>query len=76
MAWTDDANCVGEDPSLFYPQLGNQHTVIKAKKICKPCTVRSKCLADALRRRERYGIWGMMTVSEREGFLYRLRHTG
>ncbi len=37
-----------------------------AKAICKRCTVRSECLADALKHNEKTGVWGGMGEDERE----------
>lgn len=40
-----------------------------AKAICRSCPIRSRCLNAAMANEEEFGIWGGMTVDERE--LYR-----
>lgn len=60
--WQDQANCLGVDPDIFYPERGESHE--EAKKVCNGCIVRADCLSYALQRREKYGIWG--GTSERE----------
>ena len=39
--------------------------VRRAKQICGRCGLRAECLADALRRDERHGVWGGLTELER-----------
>ena len=39
--------------------------VRRAKQICGRCGVRAGCLADALRRDERHGVWGGLTELKR-----------
>jgi hypothetical protein len=39
------------------------------KKICRACPVRAHCLAGALARRERFGLWGGLTPNERAALL-------
>ena len=60
--WRDHANCRGLDPDLFYPERGA--STREAKAVCQGCVVREECLEFALRRGEKFGIWG--GTSERE----------
>lgn len=60
--WTEQANCVGVDQDLFFPERGE--TTREAKAICAGCEVRFECLEAALARGEKFGIWG--GASERE----------
>lgn len=60
--WQALANCLGVDPELFFPERGA--STREAKAVCKGCVVREACLAYALRRGERHGVWG--GTSERE----------
>jgi WhiB family redox-sensing transcriptional regulator len=55
-AWAEDAACRGVDPDLFFPERGG--AVDAALSTCAGCPVRAECLADALLRGERHGIWG------------------
>jgi WhiB family redox-sensing transcriptional regulator len=38
-------------------------------EICRGCPVRAECLASALERDERYGLWGGLTPNERAALL-------
>jgi WhiB family transcriptional regulator, redox-sensing transcriptional regulator len=72
--WQERALCPQTDPELFFqmlhPLTGLRNgykpgQVAAAKRICGACDVRSECLAYALRRNERFGIWGGLTEHER-----------
>jgi WhiB family transcriptional regulator, redox-sensing transcriptional regulator len=60
--WMQDALCAETDPEAFFPEKGG--SARDAKKICNSCEVREQCLAYALGKEERFGIWG--GLSERE----------
>src|SRR6266516_4318297 len=60
--WQDDANCLGVDPDLFFPERGA--STREAKEVCRGCVVREECLEYALANGEKFGIWG--GLSERE----------
>ncbi len=47
--WQDDANCLGVDPDLFFPERGA--STREAKEVCRGCVVR--------------GIWGGLSERER-----------
>ncbi len=51
------------DPEIFFPEKGGSSR--EAKRICSECPVRIECLNYALRRDERYGVWGGMSERER-----------
>ncbi|WP_442785108.1 WhiB family transcriptional regulator [Amycolatopsis sp. H20-H5] len=61
--WRSAARCRDADPGLFYPAKGQP--AAPAKRICLACTVRTQCLAEALRTRDRHGIWGGYSQRER-----------
>lgn len=61
-AWMADALCAQVDPELWYPEKGG--STGEAKRICRACPVVEQCLAYALSRDDRFGIWG--GTSERE----------
>ena len=44
-AWQDQANCLGVDPDLFFPERGA--STREAKEVCRCCVVRGECLEDA-----------------------------
>lgn len=62
-SWRERALCAETDPETFFPEKGDNATAAKA--ICIRCDVREQCLAEALERDERFGIWGGLSRSER-----------
>jgi WhiB family transcriptional regulator, redox-sensing transcriptional regulator len=48
--------CLDNDPELFFAE--SPADVELAKSLCRPCPVRTECLAGALERREPWGVWG------------------
>lgn len=67
--WQERALCAQTDPESFFPEKGGSSK--EAKRVCYGCDVRGECLEFALRRDERFGIWGGMSERERR----RLRRT-
>ncbi len=66
--WTARAACKGSDPDELFVQGAAQN---RAKLICRGCSVRTECLADALDNRIEFGVWGGMTERERRALLRR-----
>src|SRR5436309_1833767 len=62
-SWQDQANCLGVDPDLFFPERGA--STKEAKEVCRGCVVRGDCLEYALANGEKFGIWGGMSERER-----------
>jgi WhiB family redox-sensing transcriptional regulator len=62
-AWQRQANCMGVDPDLFFPERGA--STREAKEVCRGCVVREECLEYALSNGEKFGIWGGMSERER-----------
>jgi WhiB family transcriptional regulator, redox-sensing transcriptional regulator len=62
-SWQIQANCLGADPDLFFPERGGNE--MAAKEICRGCVVREECLEYSLANGEKFGIWGGMTDRER-----------
>ncbi|MFM7306572.1 MAG: WhiB family transcriptional regulator [Actinomycetota bacterium] len=62
-AWQDQANCLGVDPDLFFPERGA--STREAKEVCRGCEVRVQCLEYALANGEKFGIWGGLSERER-----------
>jgi len=62
-AWQSDASCRGVDAELFFPATEEESE--PAKAICETCPVRLACLAFALERNEKFGVWGGLTEKER-----------
>jgi WhiB family redox-sensing transcriptional regulator len=62
-AWQRQANCMGVDPDLFFPERGA--STREAKEVCRGCVVREECLEYALTNGEKFGIWGGLSERER-----------
>ena len=70
----DEANCRGHDTELFYPERdANTYGSVagEAKRVCRgddnspTCPVILECLFYGLITEDRFGIWGGMSVRER-----------
>jgi WhiB family redox-sensing transcriptional regulator len=55
--WQDDASCQHHDPSLWFPERGDNAKTLEAKRICNGCPVREPCLVAAVVKPQ-FGIWG------------------
>lgn len=69
-AWQEDANCRGEDLTLFFGAAGERSgdraiRERKAKQVCAGCPVINECLEEAYRDPRQHGVWGGMTPDER-----------
>lgn len=62
--WRDRALCREVDPEIFYPARGGDPRPGKA--VCGQCSVRTPCLDYAMDANERYGIFGGLSVKERD----------
>lgn len=51
-----DLPCQITGPELFFAD--SPAETEQAKALCRDCPVRRECLADALERREPWGVWG------------------
>ncbi|MBA3430031.1 MAG: WhiB family transcriptional regulator [Actinobacteria bacterium] len=73
--WRDRASCL-EHPALLFFGLDDSEPPAErrvreegAKRVCRQCTVRARCLEYALSAKEPYGIWGGLTEVERRARL-------
>jgi len=69
--WQSMAACRGMDTAIFYhPENERGPTRHRrdweAKRICQRCRVVGPCLQWARETREPYGVWGGMSVEERQ----------
>lgn len=62
-SWQGQANCLGVDPDMFFPERGA--STRDAKAVCRGCVVRDECLEYALVNGEKFGIWGGLSERER-----------
>jgi WhiB family transcriptional regulator, redox-sensing transcriptional regulator len=72
--WQMAAACRGSDTANFYHpenERGPSRTrrEMRAKAVCGSCPVIESCLRWALAAREPYGVWGGLSVEEREALL-------
>lgn len=74
--WQVHAACRGGDTETFYhpenergPRRARRERTAKA--ICAGCTVTQQCLRWALDAREPYGVWGGLSVEERNRLIRR-----
>jgi len=68
--WRARAACWNADPELFFPEgvAGPAlESAARAKRICRGCPVRARCLDWALGHAA-FGIWGGRTQEERRAF--------
>lgn len=61
-SWVSLATCRTVNVDFYSDE---KEDVIMAKIVCSDCVVRDKCLEEALRRKEGFGIWGGLTPMER-----------
>jgi WhiB family transcriptional regulator, redox-sensing transcriptional regulator len=67
--WRSAGACLSADPDLFFPisSVGPaERQIARAKKTCAGCGVRRECLEFALSHDSIHGIWGGMTVEDRQ----------
>lgn len=69
--WQYEGACVGLDSAVFFSPdaergMRKQTREDGAKAVCATCPVIQQCRQHALSVREPYGVWGGMTMSERE----------
>ncbi|MBB4931798.1 WhiB family redox-sensing transcriptional regulator [Lipingzhangella halophila] len=67
--WQDDAQCRGEDLTLFFGPDGERQPEreareLKAKEICSQCPVRTLCRDDAIARKDLWGVRGGLAPEE------------
>jgi WhiB family redox-sensing transcriptional regulator len=60
--WTG-ALCAQVDGDLWFPEKGG--STREAKRICAGCDLRAACLEYALKRDDRFGVWGGLSEAER-----------
>lgn len=69
--WHIYALCAQTDPEIFFPEAGVGVNIAKA--VCNRCAVRERCLEVALKREEKYGVWGGKSEYQRRMILRQRR---
>lgn len=66
----EKAECLNEDPEMFFPRDKNQVAIDAAKSICSRCVEIEKCLDNVLSMAvQPFGVWAGLTELEREVIL-------
>lgn len=63
--WDIYAACLGESPAEFYSDGDAGYEDLRWQEHCAECDVRADCLAESLRHREAWGVWGGFTPTAR-----------
>jgi len=68
--WMEKANCLDQDPELFFPpgeeqKINDTPEILDAKAVCAECQVLGECLLWAVDKRV-WGIWGGKRTQERQ----------
>lgn len=71
-SWQERAACQDRDAETFFSI--EPAAVRRALALCARCDVRAECLAQAMARREIFGVWGGTTETERRREFRRRRH--
>jgi len=75
ISWRQKGACQGLDPSVFFPDEGDDEQVGIAVAVCDTCDVRIACLEHALASREKEGVWGGTTERERRRIIRQRRRS-
>ena len=65
--WWHRAACRDENPELFFPAGTTGAALLdieEAKRICRRCDVRGKCLGAAVEKGETNGVWGAVDFGD------------
>lgn len=66
MTWHQEANCLGVDPEVFYPERGDMAAFRTAVAICKGCPVIEQCLEENMAEKD--GIFGGLSGNQRREY--------
>lgn len=65
--WAAKAMCKGTDPDKFFPERGG--STREARQICRSCPVCDECREFAVKKNEKYGVWGDTVEKERRAII-------
>jgi len=63
VTWHSEANCLGVDADLFFPERGDTAGFLAAVAICKGCAVTEQCLEE--NAWEKDGVYGGLSGRQR-----------
>jgi len=66
VTWHQEANCLGVDPEVFYPERGDMAAFRTAVAICKGCPVIEQCLEENMAEKD--GIFGGLSANQRREY--------
>lgn len=69
--WKTQARCIDADPEVFFPPEGVN--IREARAICATCPVQEQCLEYAIVNKIEFGVWGGMSVHQRERLARRMK---
>lgn len=64
MDWAAQAACADSALDEFHADQGEAHATVK--RVCAACPVVDACLQWAIENRERFGVWGGLSATERD----------
>jgi WhiB family redox-sensing transcriptional regulator len=67
-SWMRSASCRGTDVDTFYVSRSgaSRFTLDEARRLCEVCPVRGECLDHAISTGEKHGLWGGLSVRQRQ----------
>lgn len=69
ISWQVEASCLDTGNGKYFADPnGERDQIAEAKKVCKSCDVRWRCLQFAINNDIRHGVWGGFTPSERNSY--------
>lgn len=68
-----EANCIGLDPRVFFPDPRDDEGEARAKAVCRACPVQAACLVHAITTHEAEGVWGGTSGQDRRRMVKRTR---
>jgi len=66
VTWHAQANCLGVDPEVFYPERGDMAAFRTAVAICQGCPVIEQCLEENMAEKD--GIFGGLSGNQRREY--------
>jgi WhiB family transcriptional regulator, redox-sensing transcriptional regulator len=65
-SWRGSAACTGKPTAWWFPEPDGRVTGLEAREVCATCPVAAQCLAWAEQTGQDHGLWGGLSVSDRQ----------